>query len=82
MAKMSTQDRELLIRARDDGVLSIVTHRYREELPEGMAQIIRVNQLEKDGFLRMDRVTGDINNPAGERRYDYKLTPKGQREAK
>ena len=82
MPKLTPEDRAILAQALQDGALAIVTHRYREEVPGSHEAWEDAEALCHEGYLRLDRITGDANSPVGERRYTYKLTPKGERAAK
>jgi hypothetical protein len=81
MPKVNNRDRDILSRALREGGVSVVTHRHREALPEGIAALRHLHALCSDGLMRLDRVTGDKYDPTGEVRSDFKLTAKGERAA-
>jgi hypothetical protein len=78
MVILTTSDRERLAAALIDGGLFVVTHRGGIELDGAVADLKWLRRLCSGGFLRLVSISGDRNNPMGERRYDYELTAKGR----
>lgn len=80
--RLETQDRERLIRALQSGGLQIVTYRHREEVEGAVAECRHLECLCIYGYLRLALVTGDRQDPQGERTFWFSLTDKGRRLAR
>lgn len=81
MPKVNKRDLEILQRALRDGGVSVVTHRHSRPIPDGLVTLRHLHALCAHGLMRLDRVSGDHRDPAGEARTDFKLTAKGERAA-
>lgn len=81
MAKITDVQRALLAEAdaHPEGLIEAVTDRHRQPVEEGRAKAEQLRRLADDGRLELHRITGDKNNPVGERVIVFKITAKGRR---
>lgn len=82
MSKLPNDDCARLSQALEAGGLTVVTYRHRQAIEGAADECRHLECLCMNGYLRLARVTGDRQDPEGERAYWFALTDKGRRLAR